>query len=58
MKKIYQTPCVDITVIQSAQVLAMSLSKNTTGANENVVLTRENKDGSKGVGSGLWEDMK
>ncbi len=56
MKKIYQTPCTDVTVVCTMQMLAVSMTKNSTGADEGVVLTREDKH--RGAGSGLWEDMQ
>lgn len=56
MKKIYQTPCTDVTVVCTMQMLAVSMDKHATGGG--AVLTREKNDRQSGVGGGLWSDMK
>lgn len=48
MKKTYKTPSVNIEIAQATQILATSLYKNDTGADNDVVLTKENDD---------WEDI-
>lgn len=58
MKKTYQTPSIETVALQTTHMLAESLRKNVTGANDNVVLTREKQTGKQGFGQGMWEDMK
>ena len=58
MKKTYQTPSIETVALQTTHMLAESLRKNVTGANDNVVLTREKQTGKQGFGKGMWEDMK
>ena len=41
MKKTYLTPSVNVTIVQFTQMLADSLTKNATGADAGVVLTKE-----------------
>lgn len=41
MKKTYQTPSVNVTFVHTTQMMATSLTKNTSGADNGVVLTRE-----------------
>ena len=48
MKKTYKTPSVNIEIAQATQILAVSLDKNETGADEGVVLTKENDN---------WDDI-
>ena len=40
MKKTYQKPSVNVTIVQFTQMLADSLTKNATGADAGVVLTK------------------
>lgn len=58
MKKTYQTPSIETVALQTTHMLAESLRKNVTGANDNVVLTREKQTTKQGFGQGMWEDMK
>ena len=44
MKKIYMTPVVSLETAQATQMLAVSLDKSETGADSDVVLTKESKD--------------
>ena len=44
MKKTYKTPIVSLEIVQATQILAVSLDKSETGADPNVVLTKESKD--------------
>lgn len=41
MKKTYQTPSVNVTFVHTIQMMALSLNINDTGADADVVLTRE-----------------
>lgn len=58
MKKTYQTPALECLSLQTTHMLAESLRKNVTGADDNVVLTREKQTAKQGFGQGMWEDMK
>ncbi|MBO4905923.1 MAG: hypothetical protein J5486_02665 [Bacteroidaceae bacterium] len=44
MNKIYQKPSVDTSLAQTTQMLANSFTKYDTGADEDVVLTKESSD--------------
>ncbi len=44
MKKIYKTPVVSLETVQATQILAVSFDKSETGADSDVVLTKESKD--------------
>ena len=44
MKKIYMTPVVSLETAQATQMLAVSLDKSETGADSDVVLTKESKE--------------
>ena len=57
MKKIYQTPHMDITTIQIANNILQVSGKYESGS-DGTVLTREQKTTGRGYGSGLWEDMQ
>lgn len=52
MKKTYQTPSVNVTFVHTIQMMALSLNINDTGADADVVLTRED------LGWDIWgEEM-
>lgn len=42
MKKIYQTPSVNVTFVHTTQMLATSFDKYDSGADTGVVLTKQN----------------
>lgn len=44
MKKIYKTPIVCLETVQATQILAASFDKSETGADPDVVLTKESKE--------------
>ncbi len=50
MKKTYQTPGVNVSLAQVVQMLATSFDKNESGADNDVVLVKENK-------SDTWNDI-
>lgn len=54
MKKIYQTPSVNVTVVQITQMIATSFSKNDTGADANVVLIKDNSASTPDYN--VWDD--
>ena len=58
MKKIYQIPSVNITIVHTTQMLAVSpLGKYNEGADTDVVLTKGDRSGQgKSSEYNVWDD--
>ena len=52
MKQTYKTPVVSLETAQATQMLAVSLGKSDTGADPDIVLTKESQDDWNDI----WEE--